>query len=98
MASENIKSIEDMRKKNDKDITEKADIESKLRSFCWINDEDLNNLENILGQVYSSHIKTKGLKISNNQMQQENSHMMEKLGHFEILEEKLRYEVMNTQS
>ena len=33
MASENIKSIEKTRKKNDKYMTEKADIESKLNRF-----------------------------------------------------------------
>ena len=33
MASENIKSIEEMREKNDKAMTEKADLESKLKRF-----------------------------------------------------------------
>ena len=33
MVSENIISIEDMRKKNDKDMTENSDLESKLKRF-----------------------------------------------------------------
>ena len=36
MASENIKVVEEMRKKNDKAMTEKADLERKIKSFCWI--------------------------------------------------------------
>ena len=53
MASENIKSIEDMRKKNDKAITNKADLDSKLKSFCWINEKYLNKLENSLCKLAS---------------------------------------------
>ena len=33
MASENIRSIEDMRKKNDKDMTENSDLERKIKLF-----------------------------------------------------------------
>ena len=37
MAPENIKAIEDMRKKNDKAMTEKTDLESKLKTFSLDN-------------------------------------------------------------
>ena len=65
-----------MRKKNDKAMTEKDDIEIKLERFCWINETGLNKLENSPGQVASFHIKLKVLDNSNHQMQQENSHLM----------------------
>ena len=65
MASENIESIDDIKKKNDKSMTEKADIESKLNRFFWINKKALNEFENISGQEASLHIKIKGLNNSN---------------------------------
>ena len=57
----------------------------------------MNKLENNSGQVASFDIKTKDPNNANNHMQQENEHMLEQLGHFEILEAKLRDEVMTTQ-
>ena len=87
-----------MRKKNYKAITEKPDLESKLKKSRWINQKYLNELENSLGQVACFHIKLKGLNNANHQMQQETAHMMELLGQFEIIEAKLRDEVMTTQS
>ena len=45
MVSEKIKSIEEMRNKNDKAMTEKADLEVKLKRFCWINEKYLKNLK-----------------------------------------------------
>ena len=98
MASEKIKAIEKMRRKNDKAMTEKADIECNIKHFCWINKNSLNNLENISVQITSFHIKLKGLNNTNHQMQQENAQLLECLGKFEIIEEKLRGEVMTTQS
>ena len=61
MASENVKVNDYMRKKNEKAMTENVDLESKLERFCWINEKDLNKLENSSGQVASFHIKLKGL-------------------------------------
>ena len=80
MDSEKIKAIEEMRKKNDKAITEKADIESKLKRFRLINKKALNKLENSWGQLAYIHVKLKGLNNSNHQMQQENVHLMERPG------------------
>ena len=71
MASENIKAVEEMRKKNDKYMTENVDVEIKLKHFRWINEKYLNELENISGQVASFHMKVKGLKNANHQMHQE---------------------------
>ena len=71
MASENIKSIEEMRTKIDRYLIEKADLQIKIKHLCWINEKPLNNLENNSGQVASLHIKTKGLKNANHQMHQE---------------------------
>ena len=68
MASENIKSTEEMRKKNDKAMIEKTGLESKLNFFCWINKKALNKLENSSGQVAFLHIKLKGLNNTNHQM------------------------------
>ena len=98
MDSENIKAIEEMRNKNDKAMTEKADLESKLKRFRWINEKALNKLENSSGQVASFHIKLKGLNNYNHQFQQENAYLMERLGQFLIREAKLRDELMTTQS
>ena len=39
LASENMNAIEDMRKKNYKDMTEKDDIDIKLNRFHWINEK-----------------------------------------------------------
>ena len=58
----------------------------------------MNNLENILGQKASFNIKHKGLNNANHQLQQENAHMMERLGQFEISKIKLWDEMMTTQS
>ena len=44
MTSEKIKDIEERRKENDNAVTEKADLESKLKRFCWINEKSLNKL------------------------------------------------------
>ena len=65
MASKNIKAIEEMRKKNDKATTEKADLESKVKRFSWINEKTLNELENSSGQVASLHKKFKVLNNAN---------------------------------
>ena len=65
MAPENIKSIEEIRKKNYKAMTGKADLEIKLKHFCWINEKALNELENISGQVTSFRMKLKGLNNAN---------------------------------
>ena len=96
MASENIKATEDMRKKNEKAMTEKAGLESRLKCFHWINEKAFNKLENSSGQVASFHINIKGLNNAKHQMQQENAHLIEHLSHFEILEAKLQNEVMTT--
>ena len=69
-------------------MKEKSDIEIKIKLFLWINDKYFNELENSSGQVASLHIKT---KVPNN------AHMTERLGKFEILEAKLRDEVMTNQ-
>ena len=45
MALKKIKAIEDMMKRNDKAMTEKADLERNLKCFCWINKKYLNDLE-----------------------------------------------------
>ena len=82
MAPENIKSIMETRKKNQRSLTEKDYVERKLEGFFWINEKFLNELENSPGQVASFHIKHKGLNNSNHQIQQENSHLMERLGQF----------------
>ena len=58
----------------------------------------MKKLENSSGQVDSLYIKIKVLNNSNNQMQQENAHLMEHLSQFEILVEELQDEVMTTQS
>ena len=58
----------------------------------------MKKVKNISGQVAYLHIKLKVLNNANNQTQKENSHFMEHLGQFEILEEKLLDEVMATQS
>ena len=71
MAPEKIKSIEEMRKKNDKYMTGKADLEIKLKHFRWINEKALNELENVSGEVASFHFKSKGLNNANHQTQQE---------------------------
>ena len=68
MASENIRAIEEMRKKNDKAMTENSDLQSKLNFFCLINERALNNIENSSGQVASFRIKLKGLNNANHQM------------------------------
>ena len=68
MASENIKSIEEMRKKNDKSMTKKAALESKFKSFHSINGKSSNELKNSSGQIVSFHINLKGLNNSNHQM------------------------------
>ena len=60
-----------MRKKNDKSMIGEADIENKLKCFCWINEKALNELKNSSGQVASFHIKLTGLNNANHQMQQE---------------------------
>ena len=65
-----------MRKKNEKAMTGKAYLESKLKSFLWINEKSLNDLGNISGQVSSFRIKLTGLNNANHQIQQENSHLM----------------------
>ena len=90
MASENIKSIEEMRKKHEKDMTEKADTESMLKRYCWINEKALNKIENSSGQVAYFHMKIKGLNNVNHNIQHEC------LGKFEILESKIWDEVMTT--
>ena len=87
-----------MRKKNDKSMAEKADLEIKINRFCWINEKSLNEIENSSCQIASFHIKPKVLKNANHQMQQENTHLMEHLGQSEILEANLWDEVMTTQS
>ena len=89
MASENIKSIEEMRKKHEKDMTEKADKESMLKRDCWINEKALNKIDNSSGQVASFCIKLKGLNNAYHWMQQEIAHMVEHLVKLEILEAKL---------
>ena len=43
-----------MRNKNDKYMTEKADLESKIKRFGWINEKALKNIENSSGQVIKS--------------------------------------------
>ena len=58
----------------------------------------MNKIENSSGQVDDFHINIKGLKYANHQMQQENAHMMERLGQFEIFESKLLDEVITTQA
>ena len=58
----------------------------------------MNELENSSGQVASFHIKLKGLNNTNHQMQQYYKHLVERPGQFEILEAKLRDEVMTNQS
>ena len=70
ISSERIKDTEDMRKRNDKTMTENADIESNLIRFRWTNEKYLNKLGNSSGQVASFHIKLKGLNNENHQMQQ----------------------------
>ena len=45
LASENMNAIEDMRKKNYKDMTEKDDIDIKLNRFHWINEKTFNFFE-----------------------------------------------------
>ena len=45
MASENIKDTEEKRKKNDKVMIGKADIEIKIKHSCWINEKSLNELK-----------------------------------------------------
>ena len=92
MASENNKAIEETRKRNDKAMTEKADLESNIIFFPRINKKYFNELENSSVQVASIHIKPKGLNNAKHQMQQENAHMMEHPGQFEIIEAKLQYE------
>ena len=87
-----------MKKKNDKATTEDSDLDSKLKRFLWINEKALNKLENSSCQVASFHIKIKVPKNTNHKMQQEITHMMECLGQFEIIEAKLRDEMMTTQS
>ena len=42
MVSENVKSIKETRKKNEKAIKEKVDPESNLKSFFWINEKAMN--------------------------------------------------------
>ena len=98
MASENIKSIDKMRKKNDKSMTGKAGLESKLKHLCQINQKALNKLENILGQVTSLHIRLTGPNNVYHQIKQENAHMMKHFGQFEILQAKIWDEVMTAQS
>ena len=71
MASEKIKDIEEMRKKNEKCMTGKADLEIKLKHFRWINEKSLNELKNISGQVASFRMKLKGLNNDNHQTQQD---------------------------
>ena len=70
ISSESIKDTEDMRKRNDKTMTENADLESNLIRFRWANEKYLNKLGNSSGQVDSFHIKLKGLNNENHQMQQ----------------------------
>ena len=96
MAAENIKATEEMNKKNDKAMTEKAGLERKLNSFCWVDEKSLNKLVNSSVQVSYFHIKLKSLNNANHHMQQENAHMMERFGQFEIFEENLRNKVMTT--
>ena len=98
MASEKIKAIEERRKENYKAMAEKDDLENKLKLFCWINDKALKHFESSPVKLASFHIKIKGLNNANNQMQKENALVMELIGQFEILEAKLRNEVMTTQS
>ena len=71
MASENIKDTEEKRKKNDKVMIGKADIEIKIKHSCWINEKSLNELKNISGQVASFRMKLKGLNNANHQTQQD---------------------------
>ena len=78
-------------------MAEKYDIECKIKRFRWINEKYMNELENSSGQLASFYIKLKVLKNSKHQMKKENAHMMESPGMFEILESKLRDEVMTTQ-
>ena len=77
-------------------MIDNAGLESKLKRFLYINEKALNKLENSSGQVAYFYIKLKGLNHDNHQIQQENSHLMEHLGQFEILESKIRGEVMTT--
>ena len=79
-------------------MTEKVDIESKVKRFCWINEKALNKLENSSGQVASFQIKLKILNNAYHQMKQEYAYLMERLGQFEILEANIQDEVMTTQS
>ena len=44
MASENIRATEEIKKKNDKAMTERAGIESKIKDFLWLNEKALNKL------------------------------------------------------
>ena len=70
MDSEKIKAIEEMRGVNKKSMTEKADLQSKIKRFCWISDKYFNKLENSSGRVASIHTKLKCLNNANHQMQQ----------------------------
>ena len=82
----NIKAIEETRKKNEKYMIKKFHIQRKLKRFLWINETALNKFENISGQIASFQIKPKGLNNFNHQIQQENAHVMERLGPFKIIE------------
>ena len=68
MASEHIKSTNKMRKKNYKAMTEQDGLESKIKSFFWINEKALDNIGKKSGQVTFFHIKTRVLKNVNHQM------------------------------
>ena len=70
MDSENIKSIEETRKKIEKAMAEKADLESQRNIFRSINEKYLNKFANSSGQVASFHIKPKGMSNAYHQMQQ----------------------------
>ena len=49
MASERIKSVKEMRKKNYKAMIEMFDLEIRINIFCWINEKALNEIENSSG-------------------------------------------------